>query len=294
MEKPQVLYQDIGDAALSYLHYEGTGETIIFLHATGFLPWLWHPIARALSPAYRIIAPYFCEHRERGPEEGGLDWMTLARDLSMLCQRLDIKRPLLVGHSMGATVLTMASAACGLDARAMILIEPVFLPREFYRIRVKVEEHPLASKSINRRNHWETEEEAIDYIRSRPIFARWDDEMIRLYIRYGTVEGETGGLRLSCSPLKEASLFMGGMLYDPWPLLPAISCPVLVLEGESSENRRYVDLAKVVSQFPHSTHRIVKGAGHLIPMERPGEIIEIIDTFFGSPDREADYIKQSP
>jgi lipase len=288
MEKPQILFQDIGDADLSYLHYEGFGDTIIFLHATGFLPWLWHPIAQAFSPPHRIIAPYFCDHRERDPEKGGLDWMTLAQDLSTFCQRLDIKTPFLVGHSMGATVLTMASAACGLDAKAMILIEPIFLPRDFYRIQMKVEEHPLASKSIKRKNHWDNEAEAIGYIRSRPLFARWDDEMIKLYIRYGMVEGETGGLQLTCSPLKEASLFMGGMRYDPWPLLSEISCPVLVIEGELSENRDYIDLKTAASLFPHGTHRIMKGAGHLIPMEQPGTIIETIGAFFGSPGREAD------
>ncbi len=294
MEIPQILYQDIGDVDLSYLHYEGSGETIIFLHATGFLPWLWHPLARVLSPAHQIIAPSFCDHRERDPEKGGLNWMTLAEDLATFCRKLDIKMPLLVGHSMGATVLTMAYAACGLKARAMILIEPIFLPQDFYRIQLKVEDHPLASKSIKRRNHWDSEAEAIEYIRSRPLFARWDDEMIQLYIRYGMVEGETGGLQLTCSPLREASLFMGGMHYDPWPLLSEISCPVLVLEGELSENRHYIDLEKSASLFPQATHRIMKGAGHLIPMEQPGEITEIINSFFGSSSRESGDREGSP
>jgi pimeloyl-ACP methyl ester carboxylesterase len=286
MENPQVLFQDIGDADLSYLHYEGYGDTIIFLHATGFLPWLWHPIAKALSPSYQIIAPYFCDHRETDPNKGGLNWMKLAEDLSIFCEKLDITKPYLVGHSMGATVITMAVATLGLDARSMVLMEPIFLPQDFYRIQLKVEEHPLASKSIKRRNHWENEAEAIAYLRSRPLFAKWDDEMIGLYIRYGMVEGETGGLELTCSPLREASLFMGGMQYDPWPLLPKVTCPVLVLEGEASENRSYIDLEKATSLFPRGFHRLMPGAGHLIPMEQPGEIIGIIDSFFRSQDRE--------
>jgi len=280
MEKPQVLLQDIGDADLSYLHYEGGGKTIIFLHATGFLPWLWHPIAKALSPPYRIIAPYFCDHRETDPEKGGLNWMKLAQDLSIFCKKLNITKPYLVGHSMGATVLTMVAATLGLDPRSMILIEPIFLPEDFYRIQVRVEDHPLASKSIKRRNHWESEAEAIEYLRSRPLFAKWNDEMIRLYIRYGMVEGETGGLELTCSPLREASLFMGGLQYDPWPILSKVSCPVLVLEGEESENRSYIDLKKATSLFPQGSHLIMPGAGHLIPMEYPKDVTEIIKDFF--------------
>jgi hypothetical protein len=46
---PQVKTQDIGDADLTYLDYDGQGPTIMMLHATGFLPWLWDATARALS-----------------------------------------------------------------------------------------------------------------------------------------------------------------------------------------------------------------------------------------------------
>jgi pimeloyl-ACP methyl ester carboxylesterase len=278
--KPQTLLQSLGEVDLSYLYYEGNEDAIIFLHATGFMPWLWHPIARNLTPHYRIIAPYFCDHRETDPERGGLNWMTLAHDLSIFCKRLEIKNPLLVGHSMGATVLTLAEAAYGLGAEGMILIEPIFLPQDFYRIKLKVEDHPLASKSIRRRNSWNSESEAIEYLRSRPLFAKWNDEMLKLYIQYGMAAGETGGLQLTCGPIKEASLFMGGMGYDPWPLLSKISCPVLILEGELSENRSYIDLVKATSMFSRGSHRIVKDAGHLIPMEQPEVITGIIRDFF--------------
>jgi pimeloyl-ACP methyl ester carboxylesterase len=53
---PQICVQNIGDAELSYLRYEGEGPPLIFLHATGFQPWLWHPLAQELTDAYRILA----------------------------------------------------------------------------------------------------------------------------------------------------------------------------------------------------------------------------------------------
>ncbi len=79
--QPKIRSQDIGDADLQYLFYDGSGPTIILLHATGFLPWLWHPIARELSDSFQIIAPYFCDHRETDPAKGGLSWMKLADDV---------------------------------------------------------------------------------------------------------------------------------------------------------------------------------------------------------------------
>ena len=277
---PQVLTKDIGDVDLSYLHYEGAGPSIVLMHATGFLPWLWHPIARDLAPKWHVIAPYFCDHRESDPQKGGLSWLTIAQDLAMFCKRLGLDRPAMVGHSMGATVLTIANAAFGLDARGLILIEPIFLPEDFYKAQITVDLHPLASKAIRRRDTWNDRDEVHAYLRSKALFKNWDEEMLDLYVEYGMKRLDAGGLQLACSPIREASLFMGGMQYDPWPLLPKVTCPVLVLEGEESENRAFIDLQKATATFKQGTYRMVKGTGHLIPQEKPKEILGIILDFF--------------
>lgn len=279
---PKTLSVDIGDADLQYLYYHGSGRVMILLHATGFLPWLWHPIARQLSGEYRVIAPYFCDHRETDPLKGGLSWMKLAEDLCRMCEKLNIASPVLVGHSMGATVMAIAEAVHGPRAAAMILIEPIFLPQDFYQLQLGVEDHPLARKSIRRRNSWEDSSAARAYLRGKGMFKRWDEEFLDLYIRHGMVEASSGGLALTCSPEKEASLFMGGMGYDPWPLLPKITCPVLVLEGQNSENRQYIDLKTGASKIPRGSYRLVADAGHLIPMEKPKETLRIIADFLDS------------
>lgn len=208
--------------------------------------------------------------------------MILAKDLAAFCKGLGLESPYLVGHSMGAIVSAMATALFGLKTRGMILIEPIFLPQEFYSLSFKIEDHPLAAKSIKRTNGWSDTEEAFVYLQSRSLFKNWDHEMLKLYIKYGMVTGETGGLKLACSPKKEASLFMGGMQYDPWPLLPEISCPTLILEGETSENRLYIDLKKVTSLIPHAYYMLINHSGHLIPMEKPKEITSIIKNYFAT------------
>ncbi|MBT3311364.1 MAG: alpha/beta hydrolase [Desulfobacterales bacterium] len=276
---PEILFQDIGDSSIQYLHYRGNGPKIVMLHATGFSPWLWHPIARELSGQFEIIAPYFCDHRETDPEKGGLNWLQLAEDLYRLYEALNIGRSFLVGHSMGATVITLANALNSHIGEKMILIEPIFLPDDFYTTQITVDEHPLASKSIKRRNRWESREEIKqDYI-ANSFFQPWDDEMLDLYIKHGMTEIDDGGLELTCSPLREASLFMGGLKYDPWPFVEKVTCPVLVVEGEFSENRNLIDLKKIADTFPDGSYHMVEDAGHLIPMEKPGDILALIKSF---------------
>jgi pimeloyl-ACP methyl ester carboxylesterase len=266
---------------IQYLHYNGDGPVLILLHATGFLPWLWHPIASALAGRYEIIAPYFCDHRCSEPEDGGLDWGLLANDLCGFCKTLEIKKPLLAGHSMGATVITIANAVYGSPAEKMILIEPIFLPEPIYTAGLTVEQHPLASKSIKRKNSWESKNEIREYLIGRPLFKSWDSGMLDLYIEYGFTPGENGGFTLACQPRKEASLFMGGSAVNPWPLLKQITTPALILEGELSENRAFIDLKKAASVMQSASYRLIEGAGHLIPMEQPEKILRIFSEFFG-------------
>ena len=132
--QPEIRTQNIGDADIEYLYYPGEGPPLILLHATGFLPWLWHPIARSLAGPFTVLAPYFCKHRKAAPEEGGIHWQRLSEDLLALSDGLGLDSPLMVGHSMGGTVMTLAAAARPGWARGMVLIEPIFLPSEFYRL----------------------------------------------------------------------------------------------------------------------------------------------------------------
>lgn len=279
MIMPEVHTQDIGDTVVRYLSYEGDGPPVILLHATGFFPWLWHPVARELAGSFRLLAPFFCEHRTAEPEEG-VSWTLLAHDIYLFCKGLGLRKAFFVGHSMGGTVATLAEALHSPLAEMIILIEPIFLPREVYTMGLTLEQHPLASRAIKRKNHWNDNTELMEYVQSRALFSNWDEEMLELYITYGMVPEKTGGLTLACHPRREAAIFMGSQKYDPWPLLPEISCPVLVVEGERSENRSSIDLKKAASLFPAGKYCMVNGAGHLVPMERPLEVSAIIRDFF--------------
>lgn len=279
--QPQILTQEVGDADLQYLHFAGAPPTVICLHATGFLPWLWLPIARELTDKCQIIAPYFCHHRDTDPEKGGLSWMLLAEDLVKMCKALEIQRPYFVGHSMGATIALLANHLMNNSAEKMVLIEPILLPEEIYEVEFGVEDHSLASKSIKRRNHWKDREEARTYFKSKALFENWDDEMLDLYVEHGTCDHTEDGVTLACSPRREASLFMGSRHYNPWPLLSEVACPTKIIAGGNSEYESFIDLKRIAKTIPEGTYTSVEGAGHLVTMENPKAISGLIrDHFF--------------
>ena len=279
IEIPDLKMQDVGGAQLPYLFYEGGTSQIIFVHATGFMPWLWHPVIKEFVPQNSVWAPFICDYRDCNPQAGGLSWEVISRDLSVFCRSLKIEHPLIVGHSMGATVSTIAVANYGIKARGLILIEPIFLPEAFYSMEVDIKKHPLASKSIKRANHWNDENDAWSYLKSKSLFASWDEQVLQLYLKYGMQKQEEGNLKLTCSPQNEAAMFMGGWDVNPWPLLDKITCPALVLEGENTENKGLVDVQRVVSFLRQGQYKSVEKAGHLIPMQKPQDVVRIIKDF---------------
>ncbi len=90
---------------------------------------------------------------------------------------------------------------------------------------------------------------------------------------------DAGDLKLTCTPESEAAMFMGGWNKNPWPLLSKLTCPVLVVEGEKSENRNFIDLKRAVSLFRKGRYISIKEAGHLIPMQKPKDTAAIIKNF---------------
>ncbi len=87
-------------------------------------------------------------------------------------------------------------------------------------------------------------------------------------------------LRRNTFPFEcDTGFFMGGANYNPWPLLSKVTCPTLVIEGEASENRAFIDLKKATRIFGQGAYKLVNGAGHLIPQEKPRESLEIIRSF---------------
>jgi lipase len=280
-EMPALQFQDVDGARLPYLGFPGNASAphMVFVHATGFLPWLWQPIIEKFVPASQAWAPFICDYRSCNPESGGLSWEVISRDLSTFCRLQQIHRPLVIGHSMGATVSAIAAAGYGVEPRGLILIEPIFLPEEIYSMKPDVNKHPLASRSIKRTNSWSDEKEAWSYLKSRPLFANWDERVLRLYLEYGMQRQQEGDLKLTCSPENEAAMFMGGWDINPWPLLAKLACPVLVIEGELTENKGFVDVQRAVSLLPRGEYKSIAGAGHLIPMQKPDELAQIIQEF---------------
>lgn len=265
------------DGEVSQLVWEGppskeTGPLVHFAHANGFNAETYRDLLAPLAQSFRIVASDARGHGfTRLPATPGLaqGWTIFRDDLIAILERLAPEGgAILAGHSMGATASLMTAALRPDLVRALVLVEPVLVPKH-----VTVGASELSKRAIKRRDRFASLAEALDTYRGRGAFKTWTDETIRAYLE-GGLEPDGDGLRLSCRPAWEAEDFRSappGMS----ELAAELRCPVTLVhadDGTAGESevaifKRLCPEARVLSQ---------PGATHFLPMEFPQIVREEI------------------
>lgn len=115
------------------LHYTRTGGAkppMILLHGITDLGLCWTSVAEILKSDYDVIMVDFRGHGLSDAPETGYDLMTYTQDIYGIIQGLDLKKPLILGHSLGA-ITALAFAGLYPDIPKAILLEdppPLWMP----------------------------------------------------------------------------------------------------------------------------------------------------------------------
>ena len=108
-------------------------------------------------------------------------------------------------------------------------------------------------------------EEAYEHFKAKPKFAAFDDDMLRDYIEYGTVETDDG-FCLFFDPNVEADIYR--YLPDNLPSLRGkLTVPVTYIGGFKSMEARLARLSFMKNHFPID-FLFIRGS-HLFPLETP-------------------------
>jgi pimeloyl-ACP methyl ester carboxylesterase len=276
---PESAFVEANGLRLHYLAWGDPGaRPVVLNHATGFLAWLWEPVARPLVAAgYRVLAYDARGHGDSEkppPTAANYDWRRCVDDLRGFLDAMGLKGVPFVGHSFGgATGLYLAGTRPEYLSR-LVAIEPIVMPGGFTPDEARRDE--MAAGARRRRHVFVSAEEMIEQYRSRPAFAKWTDETLRLYVEHGTIRREDGSLELKCSGQIEGALFANSGSLPVWDVLPQVEVPVLVLRGETTEGLLSMAAEAVAGRVPHGTLETIADAGHLAPMERPEAVAEAV------------------
>jgi pimeloyl-ACP methyl ester carboxylesterase len=190
-----------------------------------------------------------------------------------------------VGHSIGAIVTLRAALKYPKKFRALVLLDPVlFVPSRLVEWRIQrakdPESHPWIQLAQKRRRTFNDLETVFHRYRGREVFRYLSDEHLRIYLE-GITRKTENGYELVYSPEWELRIYFTSMQdFDIWNTLQNLRIPVLFLRGAETDTF-LEDAAKLVKQkLPNARVEVVEKSTHILPLERPNETFEIMQTFF--------------
>lgn len=272
----------IDGSKVSFLDSGGSKPSLHFYHANGFPLSVYMPMLVRLTACYRVLGLGL-----RGQDAqtmGNTSWYNIAQDLIHFLDSQQYGPVLGVGHSVGAVATMMAAVERPDLFSRIILIDPVILPykaiigRALKHLLGNKTKFPLAQRARARKHRWANREELYQYLQTKSLFSRFDDEYLRSYVTYGAKPSADGGIELLCPPEAEARIFEN-YPFDIWSWIQRLKVPALIIRGEYSDILSERTVAQICNKAVNASSLIIKGTGHLIPMEKPDDLLTVINSF---------------
>jgi pimeloyl-ACP methyl ester carboxylesterase len=186
--------------------------------------------------------------------DGRYDLSAMADDTQTVVGAIGLKRYVLVGHSMGGKVAQIIAARRPDGLEGIVLVAPA------PPTPMPVPENQRAAmlESYGTR---EGVLQALSVLAGGLLSPEFREQVIE-----DTLRGAADAKRAWTE---------GGMIEDVSAGLDAVRVPVTVVIGDRDQVEHETALREVFGRFlPHTTFRVLKGIGHLSPLEAPDAIAD--------------------
>lgn len=238
-----------------HLHYYRTGGAklpVVLLHGFTDNALCWTHVVKDLEKEYDVI---MFDARGHGLSDGpsnGFSTELMADDAAGLIQELQLEKPRLIGHSMGAGVAAQVAATYPDLVQSIVLEDP---PWHDWQDR---------KRDLQAR----TREERIATLRQE--HPRWSDDVL----------APMADSKVQFNP----AVFQFGLRFSPpWrEVVPRISCPMLLLTGDPKlggiVTAEDVEEMKNFWQRGETVH--IGDVGHMIHFEQYDPFMTAVKAFF--------------
>ncbi len=281
--------RDLPPGPAQWVTFPGEGAPAHLAPANGFPPQVYAPLLAHLSDRLAPFALVPYAMRAPVPPRRDLEWVALADEMAHHLQARGARDLVGLGHSLGGVLTLMAAVRYPGLFRALVLMDPVFLPpwvlwgMRVLRALRQEGRFPLARKARRRRAVFASREEAAARYRGRALFRRWHPEAFAAYIRHGLRPRADGQVELAYDPAWEATIF-ARVPVDVWGWIgraARLDLPALVLYGEHSEIYRPPVVRLLRRVWPQARLVRIAGHGHMFPMEAPEATAQAIRMWWG-------------
>lgn len=265
----------------------GNGPSLHFLHANGYPPDCYAPLFELLKTEYHVFGMTLRALWDEAKPEEIQSWHPFSDDLLRFVSDLGPDSVIGVGHSIGGTVTLRAALRDATKFRALILIDPVlFMPnRTFWwsvtrTIGFGDGVHPLITRAKKRRRYFDDLETVFHGYRKRNVFRYMNDESLQAYIEGITRPKPDNGFELVFSPEWEVQIYRTGLQdLDIWRNIHKLEVRTLIIRGEETDTFLANTANLVKRKQPKIRVETLEKSTHLLPLEHPKEIFEIMNSF---------------
>jgi pimeloyl-ACP methyl ester carboxylesterase len=234
-----LLYSPSGNEATIVMLHEGLGCVSLWKDFPG-------KIAEATGCGVLVYSRYGHGKSERLSEKRGIDFMHHEAHVVLpeLLERMEIRSPVLLGHSDGGSICILYAAKAAQKPRALVLEAPhVFVEelsvRSIAKIRATYQTTDLAKKLARHHDHVDE------------TFWGWNDIWLDPRFRSWNIEECLGD----------------------------IACPVLVIQGEDDEYGTLAQVEAIKKRVPGAKARILPECGHAPHRDQPEKTLAEITKF---------------
>jgi pimeloyl-ACP methyl ester carboxylesterase len=278
--------------SIPFFDFGGAGAPLHFLYANGYPPYCYRPLFELLQTQYHVFGMHLRPLWKDSKPDEIRDWHPLSDDLLRFLSESATDPVIGVGHSIGATVTLRAAVRNPARFRALVLIDPVlFVPSFMWRwhivrlLGLGERFHPLIRRAKKRRDTFDDLETLFRGYRNRNIFRYMSDESLKFYIEGMTKPGANGRYELAISPEWETQIYRTGLHdFDIWRRLPKLTVPALYLRGAESDTFLEEAARLVKRKQPQVRIETLEKSTHLLPLERPEEVFDRMQSFLQSLD----------
>ena len=242
----------------------GDGPAVVLIHGFGLDMRMWDPQVGPLADRFRVVR-YDCRgFGTSGPFDPAVPY-THAGDLVALLDHLDIGEAVLAGLSFGGRVALQAALADPARVRGLALLDAVLngVPwdPESARALDGVARRVQEAGVLAGREAW----------LAHPLFAAARERPDLAAALAAMVAGYPGQHWLGQDPHRETR--------RPVDVLEGIAVPALVAVGERDVPGFREMSAVLARRIPGAAYHLVPGAGHMVSMEQPAAINDLLISF---------------
>ena len=220
---------------LHYLDWGGKGETILFLHGAGDTAHIFDDLAPRFTNQFRVLGLTRRGHGQSEKPETGYDTGTLMEDIRQFLDALNIKRAVLVGHSLAGDELTRFAGE-----HPGRVIKLVYLDAAMDRAGL-----PELMKKPPELSPTKTDMESLDSFRRWVSRISFWSEACEANLREMMIVSADGKILSEAKPDKASRLLMQGT-FNSHPDYSKIRSPALSIAAVGCSSR----LSAVVNALP--------------------------------------------